>query len=100
MISSLLLALLLRADGTEPSLPRELQLEEPRLRVPLAGTAADTLHLGLTFAGQGRVALPFGWSDHGTVGDSGSTPVIFNRLDYDHIFSVGLGFDLGEYLIF
>jgi hypothetical protein len=100
MISSVLLALLLSADGAEPSLPRELLLEEPRLRVPLAATPADTLHLGLTFAGQGRVALPFGSADRGTVVASGNTLVIFNRLDYHDIFNVGFGFTLEADLMF
>ncbi len=96
MILSVLLALQLAADGSE--LPRGLQLDEPRLRVSVADL--EQLHLGLTFAGQGRAALPFGSADRGTVVASGNTLVIFNRLDYSDIFKVGYGFTLEADLMF
>jgi len=94
MISSVLLCLLLGADGAELSLPRGLQLDEPRLRVSVAEFEAESFHIGVTLAAQGRVSLPFGSADRGTVIVSGNTITILNRLDYHDIFNVGWGFTL------
>jgi hypothetical protein len=94
MILSVLFCLLLEADGAEPPLPRSLTLDEPRLLVPLAELKADDFHLGFTIAAQGRVALPFGSADRGTVLVSGNTVAIVNRLDYSEIFNIGWGVTL------
>ncbi|HVE40739.1 MAG TPA: hypothetical protein VNM14_12670 [Planctomycetota bacterium] len=92
MILSVLLALLLSADGAE--LPRGMQLDEPRLSVPVAEFQADSFHVGVTLAAQGRVSLPFGSADRGSILVSGNTIAIVNRLDYHDIFNVGWGFTL------
>jgi hypothetical protein len=94
MILSVLLCLLVGADGPEAPLPRRLLFDEPELRVPLAELAAGDSHIGVTFAAQGRLALPFGSADRGTILVNGNTVTILNRLDYSDIFNKGWGFTL------